>query len=343
MNRGLLVAGAAVLALVSPPAPAVGPLVLIAKQIVQGFVKDFVEQRIDQAIRASFGPCKADLAEAAVATRRNLTGAIGGGGVPGLGALGALGGSGAAGTALRAGMPMPGGGLGSAGMSGAALQAMTGGVPGGSAAALGAVALPGSSAAALGALAAQAGTTMPAIGAGGGAALLSTMPGAATALGPTGAPGGAGGADMANAMAMLQQMMSAPPLTDPEFDDFVRRLERFGKVAESIEPGIACSADDYRRMLGTIRVAGGPMSGMGGGMLRFMHSQLLEAEQRLAETATMFEQMSPADRADTVESLAADLRSGPPEGRRATLAMMDAGMLRMPPDMAAALRARLQP
>ena len=184
---------------------------------------------------------------------------------------------------------------------------------------------------------------MPVLGAGGGAALLSTMPGAASALGPAGVAGGVGGADMAGAMAMLQQMMSAPPLTDAEFDDFVRRLERFGKVAESVEPGSACSADDYRRMLGTIRVAGGPMSGMGGGMLRFMHTQLLEAEQRLGETATLFEQMSPADRADTVESLASDLRSGPPEGRRATLAMMDAGMLKMPPDMAAALRARLQP
>ena len=321
MNRSLLVTGAVALALASPPAPAVGPLVLIAKQIVQGMVKDFIEQRIDQAIRASFGPCKADLAEAAVATRRNLTGAIGGGGVPGLGALGALGGAGAAGMAMRSGVPVTGAGLANSGATGAALQTMMGGVPGGSTAGLGAVAMPGMpgmSGAAMAALAAQAGTTMPGIGAG-------------------------GGADMAGAMAMLQQMMSAPPLTDPEFDDFVRRLERFGKVAEAVEPGIACSADDYRRMLGTIRVAGGPMGGMGGGMLRFMHTQLLEAEQRLGETATMFEQMSPADRVDTVESLASDLRSGPPEGRRATLAMMDAGMLKMPPDMAAALRARLQP
>ena len=57
----------------------------------------------------------------------------------------------------------------------------------------------------------------------------------------------------------------------------------------------------------------------------------------------MFEQMTPEDRAETVESLAADLRSGPPEGRRATLAMMDAWDAVMPPDMAAALRARLPP
>ena len=78
----------------------------------------------------------------------------------------------------------------------------------------------------------------------------------------------------------------------------MRRLERFGKVAESVEPGIAFSADDYRRISARVRVAGGPMSGMGGGMLRFMHTQLLDSEQRLAETATMFEQMSPADRAD---------------------------------------------
>jgi len=313
MNRSLLLAGTAALALASTPAPAVGPLVLIAKQIVQGMVKNFIEQRIDQAIRATFGPCKADLAEAAVATRRSLSGAIGGGGVPGLGALGALGGLGTAGAALRAGVPGQGAGLANAGAAAAALQATSGGIPGATAATLG-----------------------------GGAAMLQTMPGAANALGSMGALG-AGGGDMAGAMAMLQQMMSAPPLTDAEFDDFVRRLERFGKVAESIEPGIACSADDYRRMLGTVRVAGGPMSGMGGGMLRLMHTQLLDAERRLAETATMFEQMAPEDRADMVESLATDLRSGPPEGRRATLAMIDAGMLRMPPEMAAALRARLQP
>ena len=329
MNRSLLLAGTAALALASTPAPAVGPLVLIAKQIVQGMVKDFIEQRIDQAIRATFGPCKADLAEAAVATRRSLSGAIGGGGVPGLGALGALGGLGTAGAALRAGVPGQGAGLANAGAAAAALQATSGGIP-------------GATAATLGAAAPLSGAGAAVIGAGGGAAMLQTMPGAANALGSMGALG-AGGGDMAGAMAMLQQMMSAPPLTDAEFDDFVRRLERFGKVAESIEPGIACSADDYRRMLGTVRVAGGPMSGMGGGMLRLMHTQLLDAERRLAETATMFEQMAPEDRADMVESLATDLRSGPPEGRRATLAMMDAGMLRMPPEMAAALRARLQP
>jgi len=329
MNRSLLLAGTAALALASTPAPAVGPLVLIAKQIVQGMVKNFIEQRIDQAIRATFGPCKADLAEAAVATRRSLSGAIGGGGVPGLGALGALGGLGTAGAALRAGVPGQGAGLANAGAAAAALQATSGGIP-------------GATAATLGAAAPLSGAGAAVIGAGGGAAMLQTMPGAANALGSMGALG-AGGGDMAGAMAMLQQMMSAPPLTDAEFDDFVRRLERFGKVAESIEPGIACSADDYRRMLGTVRVAGGPMSGMGGGMLRLMHTQLLDAERRLAETATMFEQMAPEDRADMVESLATDLRSGPPEGRRATLAMIDAGMLRMPPEMAAALRARLQP
>ena len=352
MNRCLLAAGAAVLALASPPSSAVGPLVLVAKQIVQGFVKDFIEQRIDQAIRASFGPCKADLAEAAVATRRSLTGGIGGGGVPGLGALGALGGLGSAGAALRAGVPGQGGVLANAGAAAAALQAPTGGMPGTGAATLGAA----TPLAGMGATASGAGSGagmlpgmlpgMPGMPGMPGAALLSGMPGmpgAANALGSMAAVGAGGGADMAGAMAMLQQMMSAPPLTDAEFDDFVRRLERFGKVAESIEPGIGCSADDYRRMLGTVRTAGGPMSGMGGGMLRMMHTTLLDAEQRLAETATMFEQMTPEDRAETVESLAADLRSGPPEGRRATLAMVDAGMLKMPPDMAAALRARLQP
>ena len=344
MNRCLLAAGAAVLALASPPSTAVGPLVLVAKQIVQGFVKDFIEQRIDQAIRASFGPCKADLAEAAVATRRSLTGGIGGG-VSGLGALGAVGGLGTAGAALRVGVPGPGGALANAGAAAAALQATTGGMPGAAAATLGAATpLAGMGATAIGA--GSGAEMLPGMPGMPGAAMLSGMPGmpgTANALGSMAAVGAGGGADIAGAMAMLQQMMSAPPLSDAEFDDFVRRLERFAKVAESIEPGIACSADDYRRMLGTLRVAGGPMSGMGGGMLRLLHTQLRDAEQRLAETSTMFEQMGPDDRAETVEGLAADLRSGPPEGRRATLAMVDTGMLRMPPDMAAALRARLQP
>ena len=134
-------------------------------------------------------------------------------------------------------MALPDPGPANAGATGAALQATMGGVPGGSAAALGAVALPGPSAAALGAVTAQAGTTMPMIGAGSGAALLPTMPGAAGALGSAGAAGGAGAGDIAGAMAMLQQMMSAPPLSDAEFDDFVRRLERFGKVAESMSTG----------------------------------------------------------------------------------------------------------
>ena len=72
------------------PAQAVAPAVLIAKEIVKQIIFDFVEARIEDGIRASFGPCKADLAEDAVKHSRTLTGLLrsSGGGMANIGAPG---------------------------------------------------------------------------------------------------------------------------------------------------------------------------------------------------------------------------------------------------------------
>jgi len=87
---------ALVLALVTCPAEAIAPLVMVARQIVQQMIKNFVEGQIDGAIRSSFGPCKSDLAEDAIQRRRQLTGMIGGVGgalpmnIPGMGNMSAM-------------------------------------------------------------------------------------------------------------------------------------------------------------------------------------------------------------------------------------------------------------
>ncbi len=76
------------------PAQAVAPAVLIAKEIVKQIIFDFVQARVEDGIRASFGPCKADLAEDAVKTSRTLTGLLrgsSGAGMPNIGALGNVG------------------------------------------------------------------------------------------------------------------------------------------------------------------------------------------------------------------------------------------------------------
>jgi len=51
--------------------------------------------------------------------------------------------------------------------------------------------------------------------------------------------------------------------------------------------------------------------------------------------------MSPEDRAAYVDTMAAEWKSRPPEEARASLAMLDAGMLGIPDDVRKALRERL--
>lgn len=60
-----------------------------------------------------------------------------------------------------------------------------------------------------------------------------------------------------------------------------------------------------------------------------------------AEAEQTFRQMSPEDRAAYVDTIAAEWKSRPPEEARASLAMLDAGMLGVPDDVRNALRERL--
>ena len=318
------------LTLAAYPAQAAGPLVLIAKQLVQQIIVDFIEARIADTIRASFGPCKSDLAEDAIQGSRALTDMLrgGSGGMSGLGSignLGNLGNMGNVGSAASAlsGAPNVAAGVSAARAAGSVVDraGSIGAASGGAMEALGAmgVAIPGAGGASPEALSQLAGR-MP------------NMP--AVAMDP-------------QQMAALQQMMTAKPLDGTELDDLARTLERFGKVADAIEPGTGCSADDYRRLFARVTImgadprVGGMMASMTGGMLRMMYTSFKQMELSTAEAEQTFRQMSPDDRAAYVDTMAAEWKSRPPEERRAALAMLDAGMLGVPEDIRVALRERL--
>jgi len=342
------------------PARAVAPLVLIAREIVKQIIFDFVEARVEDAIRASFGPCKADLAEDAVAQSRTLTGLLrgSGGGMAGLGALGgasnvgSLSSLGAAGGAARTAQRLQNVQSTASSVSGAANLASAAG--GGDAAlALGQIAgtvsgvagtaagVAGSagSMGGIGGMGALAGLGGQAVGGDAMAAMSQMLPSAA------GVPG-MGGADMQQAMAMMQQMMNAKPLDPAELNELALILESFGKISEAIQPGSACSADDYRRQFTRISTMsaqpGMPQAGaMAGGILRMMYASFKEMQRTTAEAQQVFSQMNAEDRAEYVQTTVADLKDQPPEGRRAFLAMIDSGMLGMPTDMRAAFRKQL--
>jgi hypothetical protein len=152
---------------------------------------------------------------------------------------------------------------------------------------------------------------------------------------------------MQQAMAMMQQMMNAKPLDAAEINELALILESFGKISEAIQPGSACSADDYRRQFMRVTAMSaqpglGPSGGaMMGGVLRMMYTSFKDMQRTTAEAEQVFLQMNADDRAEYVQTTVAEMKDQPPEGRRAFLAMIDAGMLGMPADMRAAFRKQL--
>ena len=359
------------------PARAVAPAVLIAKEIVKQIIFDFVQARVEDAIRASFGPCKADLAEDAVTQSRTLTGLLRGSG-GGMASLGALGGAGnlgslsslgAAGGQVRTVRNLQNVQSTASSVAGAANLASA---AGGGDAALAVGQIAGTVSGAAGTAAGLAGSAASITGAAGAAGVLGGMPnmggvggmGALAGLGGQAVGGadamaamsqmmpsaagvpGMGGADMQQAMAMMQQMMNAKPLDAAELNELALILESFGKISEAIQPGSACSADDYRRQFMRISAMGAqpgmPQAGaMVGGVLRMMYTSFKDMQRTTAEAEQLFLQMNAEDRAEYVQTTVTEMKDQPPEGRRAFLAMIDSGMLGMPEDMRAAFRKQL--
>ena len=332
---------------------------LIAREIIQQTIKSFVEDRIADSIRASFGPCKGDLAEDAIQRSRAVTGLLGRGGPPGLGALGAFGNLGGAAQAAR-GMPtIPGGAAGLPSIAGALGGGRAGEIAGNAAGIAdrmdGAAGSVGGMAGMLG-MGGMGGMGGMMPGGAGGQALMERakelmqgstgMPNAAT-LGAAGMPGGI---DPQQMMAQIQQMMGGggAPLSPAEMNELATTLERFGKVSESIEPGSGgCSADDYRRLFGRLTITSadprlGPMAAMmSGGVLRSIYTSFRKMEASLVEAEETFNKMSPEDRAEYVDTTIAELKDRSPKEKQMFVAFLDSGLIRAPADMRDALRKRL--
>ena len=355
------------------PAQAVAPAVLIAKEIVKQIIFNFVEARIEDSIRASFGPCKADLAEDAVKTSRTLTGLLrssGGSGLSNVGALGnvgSLGNLGAVSGAARTARNLQnvqstadsvasaahlvgaaGGGDGATAIANVAgAVAGTAGTAAGVAGSAGSITGAAGAAGALGAVPGMGG--MGALSGLGGQAVggADAMAAMSRMMPPGAAMQGMGGADMQQAMAMMQQMMNAKPLDAAEINELALILESFGKISEAIQPGSACSADDYRRQFMRMTAMsaqpglGAQGGAMVGGVLRMMYTRFKDMQRSTAEAEQQFSQMNAEERAEYVQTTLAEMKDQPPEGRRAFLAMIDAGMLGMPEDMRAAFRKQL--
>ncbi|MEO7404971.1 MAG: hypothetical protein ABIU95_15005 [Burkholderiales bacterium] len=357
------------LVLVSYPAHAVAPLVLIAKEIIQQTIKSFIEDRIADSIRASFGPCKGDLAEDAIQRSRAVTGLLGRGGPGGMGGVGAM-------NIPNMNVPNIAGALG--GGRAAELAGGAAGISDRVAGAASTASAVGNVAGTAGAVAGAAGATGVAGVAGsvagiagmGGMGMGAMMPGGADAealfgrmnrlaqssagmpnvatLGATGAAGG--GIDPQQMMAQIQQMMGGggAPLSPAEMNELANTLERFGKVSESIEPGSGgCSADDYRRLFGRLTITSadprlGPMAAMmSGGVLRSIYTSFQKMEASFVEAEETFNKMSPEDRAEYVDTTVADLKDRSPKEKQMYVAFLDSGLIGAPADMRAALRKRL--
>ncbi|HVE88422.1 MAG TPA: hypothetical protein VNA44_01870 [Burkholderiaceae bacterium] len=343
------------------PAQAIAPAVLIAKEIVKQIIFDFVEARIEDSIRASFGLCKADLAEDAVKTSRTLTGLLRGSSgaglsnVSALGNVGNLGNLGAVSGQARTVHNLQN--VQSTADSVASAAHLVGAAGGGDAAtAIAQVA--GTVAGTAGTTAGIAGSASSLTGGVGGVGALSGLGGQAIGNADAMAamsrmlPSGAGmasmgGADMQQAMAMMQQMMNAKPLEAAEINELATILESFGKISEAIQPGTACSAEDYRRQFMRITATsaqpglGAQGGAMAGGVLRMMYTSFKDMQRSTAEAEQMFLKMSAEDRVEYVQTTLAEMKDQPPEGRRAFLAMIDAGMFGMPEDMRSAFRKQL--
>ncbi len=304
-------------ALMHQPTQAAGPLVLLVKQAVQKMVVSFVEDRIADGIRASFGPCKQDLANDAIESSRAVTRLI----VPtGPSVLGAAAG----------------------GLPGAAQAAQSVRESVGAAGALG----PGATRVIE--LAQTKDRIEQSVGKDAAAIVARSHDLLQGSVASHSSDQLSAAGEIQGAMAQMQAMMNAPPLTPAESIELSQMLERVGKVAEAVHPGTpACSAADYQRQFARVTVAGadprmgGMVSSMTAGMLRMMHTSFKKMSQETAETEALFARMTPQDRVDYVESTVADLKDAPPLARRAMMAMLDAGLVAAPDDVRAALKKRL--
>jgi hypothetical protein len=307
------------LALLSFPAQAVFPLAFLAKEIVKGIVKDFLESQLNQML-AKAGPCGIPIADTGSLTSLAgmLTGRGGGMGgfssLAGMGAMPAIPGIGAAAKGALPDVP---------GLTGG--RAALANVPTG--------AIPPEMAAMLGGMPGRGGAAMPAGMAEMMKSQMAQLEASAKDQGKEGADGRAASApDMAKVM---QAMQDPTPLSAAEADELGTIMERMATAMPNAAP--QCKPGELKTVMQ--RASNTPM---GGGVMRMMLTSMREAQQKLDEARTTFATMSEAERADYVELMATEYRGWDKENQQAMLGMLETDFLGMPESLKTQLVARLK-
>ena len=295
------------------PAEAVAPLVLLAHKMVRQIVQDVVKNMARNLLAEAAGPCKTAIAEGGVGSARTLTGLAGGRSavpsVPGMPSVPGL--PQMAGTPSVPAVPfLPGTGTIGAGVS---MAARTGGV---------------------GIPTVSSPDQLPSLAGG--------MPGGmppqfADQMARAQAARDRGGQmpsteQMNGYMQQMQQAMAQGPLSAAEADELADTMLEFAKV---FPDQLKCTPEETSAMIKATAVT--PM----GGILRPVLDSLRQTKQRLAEAREAFAKMSPEERSEYVQTMAADIRGYDAQNKAVFLKMIDANFFGMPEDMRAQLKALL--
>lgn len=139
---------------------------------------------------------------------------------------------------------------------------------------------------------------------------------------------------MAKAMAELQAMRSAPPLSAGEVEELVDRLVMISKAIPDHE--LPCSPQELKLVFGMS--ASMPM---GAGPLRMMLEQFRTLDDHWKKVHECFAQMSSAEEDEAIDLIAAEVASADPTERKKLAGFIQTDLAGLPLHVREKLRARL--
>lgn len=141
--------------------------------------------------------------------------------------------------------------------------------------------------------------------------------------------------ELRDAEQMVAMLRDSRPLSAAELDEFVDHYARFAKLSSDAPQ---CSPGSLRRVLAPTMVL--PMAAA---PIRMMLGSLRELDKEMAEARRTFAAMTPDDREDFVQQMAAQFEEWSDEEREGFAALVRADALGMPQAMRDELLKRLRP
>jgi hypothetical protein len=138
----------------------------------------------------------------------------------------------------------------------------------------------------------------------------------------------------AQAMAALQAMRSAPPLSDVEADELVDRLVKVSKAIPDHE--LPCTPQELKLVFGMS--ASMPM---GAGSFRMMLDALRQMDDQSKKVHECFTQMSPAEEEQAIDLIVAEVAGAQPEERKMAAGLLQSDLVGLPLHVRDKLRTRL--